>query len=365
MAEITRKIGSGQTFVTHQGAFDQLVIDCSGDMSAYGIQHMHTEIGGTNDVFFETVDAYTGLSNMGASDYVSWENQNSFIRNGVAIPEYGTVIKSTTGIPLRTCGYSRVDGYTLISYSTGGSANALRGLGGNFIFKNLFLIAIADADDGSAEGVWTRNCETSVMANVCVCLTVGRVRSNGVYAQASSGSHTLKAYHCTFMNMWGEHEYSSAVYCQATAGNAQVVNSYNCIAEDMLHSGLCWAKIGSGGTETINNYNCISGDGSADDYGGSGNMINKALWKDLFISKSQPTIRDSSSDAYNANYDLSSDPNKAHFLTDIHGNARTLTTNGCSIGCSEFQNIGLPDTPSEVELVRATVEDDSINVEIE
>jgi hypothetical protein len=340
MAATLKHIGSGKDFSTHLAYRDWLNSTYSGDLTGQGIQTFHTHAGGTANIYDEQVN-WSGIT-CTASDYIHGINQNTFLNGGVATYRHGTVLRSNVNLYVHWLAEHMI----LDGYNINHEGNCTWGYGGitpnnDSIVKNCFISAQAKGPGGAhAFGLAYQNKTNIIVAN-CVFLKIGgNDYSIGVHAYLTTGSSTLKIYHCEFIDLFAAN--SPARNHIRAQGNSNLhVYIYNTYLDKPKSYITNKAVREHNGTEDVRCYNVCTEDGTADDYGGSGNIVNKDPWKDCYLLGNIPAFIKTASVLYQAGYNLDSDPNKAHFQYDIHGNLRDLTQP--SIGASEYMNIGLPD----------------------
>lgn len=334
MAE-ERTIGSGKDFSTRTACKDDINTDHSGDITGQGIQTCKVYTGGSNDVYNEKVD-WSGIT-CTSSDYIIMQNENSFIRSGIATFRHGTVFETTsTSYCVRMAEYMILDGFSIVQKHGQTWGYGTVTLNNYSVLKNCFVSAHGHDPSAWAAAIGFENKTGIVLANVVVLQVTGGSYSFGIFCYRTAGEHTINIYHTDVFDMFGIHVTSGSLYVRG--GSSLHVNVYNSFLEDA--KGVAGRSVYKYDAVDLDMYNCAVEDTYV--YGGSGNLTNKKVWKDCFLTARTPFIWDPSSVLVDAGYNLNSDPNKAHFQYDINRVLRDLTKP--SIGAGGLKDI-VPATP--------------------
>ena len=331
MSAETRTIGDGYQFSTRTACKDDIVNDYGGDLTGEGIQTCLAYLGGIDGIYNERVD-WSGIT-CTSSDYIILQNMNSFIQNSVATFRHGNIFRTTSTLyVIKMAEYMILDGFNIIH-----DGNSAWGYGAvtpnnHSIVKNCFISARSANDSGMGAAMSIKDITDVLVANSVILQNFGDSYSLGIHTYKTTGSMTIEIIFCDFLDLFASNA-TARNHLRVQGDSNLHVKVYNSIFEEVKgFNSPCVQRFNS--TEDLDCYNCITGDGSA--YGGSGNLTNKDIWKDIYKMERSPIIWSQDSIAYEANYNLNAHSKKAHFQNDIHGNERDLTAGGCCIGSSEF-----------------------------
>lgn len=269
----TYTVGTGKTYSTIQGAVDAI----PGDLSAGGVQTVEVYQNGTWDgtvcYYNEMVDTLTGFTNQGASDYirvVAMEKNNGQRDQGIVIRPTGT---SGTLSIVTPGAYTRIEGFGLtitnVSY-----ANYIQGIAGNGI-SNLFISGIIIFDlYATANRIYGMLIGADCIVRNCAFIYLRTTSNYSVGVYSSAGSGTSYAQFCSAVNLYREG--ASDAYRVGFWSVTGTMENRNCIVVDCKFLD----------SATMTNYNCASEDGSADDHGGSGNLVLQDPDTDMYLTDS-------------------------------------------------------------------------------
>jgi hypothetical protein len=266
----TYTVGDGKDYATIQLAIDAI----PGNLSGQGRQwvKVYAKAGG----YAETLDLYNGFSNASAADYIDVEamvSHNGNLTDGIAIDISGAV---QNAIYIRS-DFARFHGFRITgtaSYAGQSSCIVLSGKGCYF-YNNIIhnytqsgnqnIIAIQiDAGNGDV-------CPRYIFNNIVYQIS-SNPSSTKQYAFAGNNDFVavvkdVIANNTIYTNSNGV---GGGLYNLKYFNNIDIINNYigGCT------SGRCFTFWGGGGISTFENN--ISSDSTADDFGGTGNLINKS-----------------------------------------------------------------------------------------
>jgi hypothetical protein len=169
-------------------------------------------------------------------------------------------------------------------------------------FVGLLVVDCLNSGTGKINGITLSNGQ-GIGAVDCLVHNVEQYGINVIMQQAG---YTNYAYNCTVTNSGAT---NIRLVSTTSGGTAKAVNC-------LTTGGVTSDFVRAGGTAgTVNVSYCCSSDATADDWGGAGNLISKAL---TFVNAAADNfhLAASDTDAINAGTDLSADPNFA-FNDDI------------------------------------------------
>lgn len=330
MAETNYDVGDGKPSADIQTALDLI----PGDLGAEGgIQRVRAYAGGVQVgsayEYRENPDAITGFTNAGASDYIALE---AMVANAGQRDNGIVIMGQTTGTLLNIVllgNYTRITGFGLtlsgaqphhiigvrvaavgVSYITGMVIYDLHSSGSSRIN---YGIAAGDGADS-----YIRNCMVFDIHALTPYQSFGiGLNAGNHYADFCSVEHILGS---SRANAYRFSNITSATLRNCIGTGAQIA--------DFL--------VLSGASPTVT-Y-CISEDGTADDWGGAGNQINKDADTDVkFASTTDGSedlhLQDNTSVAYGAGVAVGG------ITTDIDGDTRADPP---CIGADELPVVGVP-----------------------
>jgi hypothetical protein len=313
----TYTVGTDKTYATIQDAVDAI----PGDLSGQGIQRVEVYAGGVavgdGYEYREQVDALTGFSNWGSSDY---------IRFVAMVSHTGQRAKGIIIIPTPT-GTSRFSCIELCPYTR------LEG----------FCVTANGSHTGNFQGIRAYDASVARYVIIDSCIVYDLDATTFCYGMIIGGGSTVK--NCAVLNITGGSSRNTGLYLYGITDDVLVyfttvlnteefgffgagfgVTIKNCISADCTSSDFNLFS----GTFTVT-YS-ISSDATADDWGGSGNQINKDPDSDIKFTNTTAGsedihLQDADSVAYAAGVAV------AGVTTDIDGDTRADPP---CIGADEF-----------------------------
>ncbi len=261
------RVGDDETHAFQQAGIDAVPGDHAG-LGEQAVQVFDKAAG-----YDEAIRMDTGFTNADASNFLSLTamKRHGGVEGAGILNDINQSL--ATGLPGVVMGvFSVFDGFEL-SRSTPASTN------------NSIALTVNNAD-GVCRNVICHDWQTDGVGGQVTGLRItgarGRLENCAVYNLSATGTNRFcygilidtsalddkKVFHCTVQNINSDNSNGYAINMNPQTANLQVKNSYfgGASTEDMF---------GTGGTNpTIEN--CITSDASADDLGGSGNLINRA-----------------------------------------------------------------------------------------
>jgi len=250
----TYTVGTGKTYSTIQSAVDAV----PGDLSGQGIQTIKIYATAASK-YTGNVDAVTGFTNAGASDYIHIIGMVSHkgIRNmGIIIegqpPHAGYNI-------LNVVDYTRIDNIAITQNGTNNAGTIALNFQANNIFRKVIIYDI-DCNGGGPNGYYsTFNGNNKYLYNCMIMNMTGTIDARAMYFRNGTGH---KCYNCTAHNQKG-----AGIYLRDVT-----INITNCYIGTVTLGNQGIYKL-SGANPTVNHT--ITKDATATNWGGSGNQINK------------------------------------------------------------------------------------------
>lgn len=316
MAIVYYDVGDGHPFAAVQNAIDAI----PGNLLGLGEQRVRVYPGGVQvgDGYFygERIDLDTGFNNESAADFVSVHamvNHNGQRDRGIILDDPDAGGKSL----IKFGPWSQVYGLCVTSDPVAGS---LRGLDfhtvGNCLADSCVIYDIVAIGINTAWGIFGSAISGPWTVRNCAVINVETGWSSyGIYMAGAGG---CEAFNCSVQGITDLSGMGRATGFHIRTNNAVVKN---CIATDAgAAAGVQGDYTDNGNAPTVE-Y-CISSDGTADDWGGAGNQINKDSITDVMFTSITAGAQDlhilDGSCAKDAGVDLSSEG----FDNDFDGGTR-------------------------------------------
>ena len=330
----TFTVGTSQTHATITLGIDAV----QGDLAGGLIQDV--QVFATAGTYDEQVDALAGFTNASASDFIRIEAQV----NHRGLRDQGIVNQfSGTGSAVKIFqlgDFTEVIGFNVST--DGQNVSGLQGITTNAsgLVDRCMVYNLRGGNDASHWGI-----RIGGGATIRNCVVMDMVLSTGGICEAFetfSGSANIDFENCVAFNISIN---ATTISAFRRVGAGANVTATNCYGEATPGSGR--TNFRGFATGTVNN--CISADSSSDDFGGSGNLINKSP-SDQFVnvtSGSEDPHLKSGADCIDAGQDLSST-----VIVDIDNGIRPdHGDDPFDVGADDF-SVGPPDDGIPISVVQ-------------
>ena len=264
----TYTVGDGKTYATIQAAVNAI----PGNLSGQGIQTVEVYAKAPLDEYSENLNINAGFTNMSATDYI--DVVSMIAHGGLATGGIKIVDPGTTAYHIQLCTYTRIHGFVCKGTTRAGNHVGIALITARYvqIYNNIIYGYESPSSGGEAGGIKTGGdcgygrAYNNIVYNIRTTHAAGASATGIIFSDNISGAgckiYNNTVYNITTVNAGAT---SYGIRCTRNHVSWKYKNnvSMNCDTRDFLLQ--------------ANNdveYNCSS-DGTADDYGGSGNIVDQ------------------------------------------------------------------------------------------